>query len=166
MDFLSGDGGDPVVVFVVVQYWDARGFSRSGDEEIWAADGAVVQPSFVGELLVDVKCSLPLSGTDRAAPKRLKLAAHAGELGSVAGAVEQLEADHVAGRHLALDDRFVEYAAQLTADSASPHPGAAIGQLHFGELPRSAQLLKGGRIQVSEVALREPFACGTINDRA
>ena len=55
-------------------------------------------------------------------------------------AVEELEAHHVAGRYLTVDDVFIEGSAQFAADGARPHPGAGIGQVHLCGLSRAAEL--------------------------
>ncbi len=74
MDFLPGDGGDAVVVFVVVQHRDVGGFGRGSDQQVGVTDRTVMQAAFVGELLIDLERSLPLFGTDRAARYRVELA--------------------------------------------------------------------------------------------
>ncbi len=74
MDFLPGDGGNTVVVFVVVQHRNVGGFGRGSDQQVGVTYRAVMQAAFVGELLIDLERPLPLLDTDRAARYRVELA--------------------------------------------------------------------------------------------
>jgi Plasmid pRiA4b ORF-3-like protein len=67
---------------------------------------------------------------------------------------------------MSVDEVLVERDAQLTADSASPDPGAGVRQLHLRELSRAADSLQHRGGEIGEVSLRKPFARGTVDDCA
>ncbi len=135
-----------------------------GDQQVWMTDGAVVQAALAGQLLIHLKRSLPLLDADRAARQSIKLAAQSSELGRVAGAIQQLEPDHVADRDLPIDGVFVKRGAQLAPNDAGPHPRAGVGQLHLPELSWAAELLQNVWGEIGELSLGELPASGTIND--
>ena len=71
-------------------------------------DGSLVRAAASAELLVDPEGASPFGRTDRAVGQSREILPDLGELGRVARAVEQLEADHVARRELAVDQSGVE----------------------------------------------------------
>jgi hypothetical protein len=164
-DVLPGDGGDAIVVLVVMQHRNAGRFSGGGDQQVWMADRTMVKATLVGELLIDLKRPSPLLDADRAGWQRVKLALQDCELGRVAGAVEELKPDHVARRDPSLDEVVVKRDAQFAADSAGPDPGAGVSQMHLCELSLAADLLERVGGEIGEVALGEPFASGTVDNR-
>ena len=66
MDVLPGDGGDPLVIFVVVEYRDASCFGCCSDEKVGVPNCAVMEAALLSKSLVDVERSLPLGLLDRA----------------------------------------------------------------------------------------------------
>jgi len=166
VDFLAGDLSDPVVIGVVVEDSDTSRFGCSGNQQIRMLHRAVVKASFPCELLVDLEPTLPLRLADRAVGQRTQIAAEGFELAGAAGAIQQLQAHHVTGRDLALNDRFVELPPDIAADRPRPAPGAGVRQLHLSKLPRTADLAQGCGCQTGKVLSGEPPARCPVNDLA
>ena len=128
----------------------AAAIRRSGClTERWCA------PPLRAELLVDPQRALPLLLSDRAVGKRGELLAELGEFARVAGAVEQLEADHVARRQLVRRRaRCRTRGAAPGRPPARPDPRARVGELRQAEpARRAAHRLQGLGRQILEVSL-------------
>jgi hypothetical protein len=94
--------------------------------------------------------------SDRTVRQRAQFLSQRCELRGLAGAVEQLQPDHVAARDLTVGDRLIKCGAQPAADPTGPDPRAGVSQLHLHEPTWTAQLLQHVRGQVGEVALQFP----------
>jgi hypothetical protein len=161
---LAGDRGDAVVVLVVVQDRCAGGFGCGRDQQLGVSDGSMEHPALLCKLSVDVERALPLPDAGWAVRKRVELGSQGCELAGVLGAAEQLHPHHVARRHFAFDDGFVEGASKLAPDRSRPRPRAGVSQLHLRERSRTAHLLKRAGREIREVAFGEPLArCSTYD---
>ncbi len=148
-----------------MQHPNADALGGGGDEQVGVTDRTVVQAAAMGELLVDCQRTSPLVDTNRTARQSVQLASKTRELAGATGAVQELKPHNVAGRQPPVDEFFIEGGAQLTAGRAGPDPSARVSQLHLREPARAADFFQHIRGEVSEIALRELFASGTLDDR-